>query len=460
MPVQTANSGNGPILSALGTVIGYIGSEAAPEHLFQRLLWPQRFYNEITTFHDVIEVAFLMPMGGPLYKASLKTLDRFFVNGLFRGSELGHMLGTAFFHDSKLEYTLHINGTQSREHVRNGLLVEAVSLMEIPSENPTSTNIEACSKPAKIRSRIAVSTLRITNDSGHKRLLSHQIGNETGAVTLRIYAALLLSEFAGLVTGVVVLCIWRSSFASLWFIPATLKLLNAFFTIPRQHMITVPASDTVNESESKFEIYLPQHGFLVVEGNTSLILQFFRHYGHPVRGRFREVVQIITVVGFGLVFPVGLFCSVVLMPTELQYVWLCYQLYCCASLYIYRYYGGQSWTSTAKAVARGWTRPIANMGENTVLLSGEGDTRLMASLTSTYCDSYAHGKEVLAKLLGQEMVPDGKRDLEPGPNSAVVRRSTFPLAQKDPSLIAGSNTLSSDAPVSSQTECEPSRLKD
>ena len=74
------------------------------------------------------------------------------------------------------------------------------------------------------------------------------------------------------------------------------------------------------EETKLFEVNTHGHGFLVVEGKESVVLQFFRHYGHPIRNRARELIQISIVVAFGLVFPIGLMCSLIWMPVVLQYV--------------------------------------------------------------------------------------------------------------------------------------------
>lgn len=87
------------ILSALGTLIGYIGAEAATDQVFERLLWPQRFWNWFSIYH-MFQVVLFMPMGGPVHRAALHTLDKFFENRLFKGDTTGHMLGTAFFKNS------------------------------------------------------------------------------------------------------------------------------------------------------------------------------------------------------------------------------------------------------------------------------------------------------------------------------------------------------------------------
>ncbi|PYH88868.1 hypothetical protein BO71DRAFT_124301, partial [Aspergillus ellipticus CBS 707.79] len=108
-------------LSAASTLIGYIGTEVATTSNFHRVLWPQRSYNNFS-FSNAWKPALLMPLGGPLHTAALKTIDQFFTNGLFQGPDLGHMLGTAFFPDSGEEYQVFENGVGVRvAKVRNGL---------------------------------------------------------------------------------------------------------------------------------------------------------------------------------------------------------------------------------------------------------------------------------------------------------------------------------------------------
>ena len=60
--------------NALGTVLGYIGAEAATDAIFKRLLWPQGSYSDFN-IKNSFKMALLLPSGGPLYKAALQTLD-------------------------------------------------------------------------------------------------------------------------------------------------------------------------------------------------------------------------------------------------------------------------------------------------------------------------------------------------------------------------------------------------
>ncbi|KAI1666406.1 hypothetical protein L13192_10090 [Pyrenophora tritici-repentis] len=62
------------VAGALGSVIGYVGAEVAKPTVFERLLWPQRFYNYATP-RTLLLSALTMPMGGPLHKAAFAALD-------------------------------------------------------------------------------------------------------------------------------------------------------------------------------------------------------------------------------------------------------------------------------------------------------------------------------------------------------------------------------------------------
>lgn len=118
---DTTAGSNATVLAALGTSIDYLGTEISVNDLFERLLWPQRYYNNPPA-HSIWRIAFLIPMGGPLHKAALRTLDTFDENGMFKGSRRGHMLGTAFFGNTARSYNVHAGrNTPTAEHVRNGL---------------------------------------------------------------------------------------------------------------------------------------------------------------------------------------------------------------------------------------------------------------------------------------------------------------------------------------------------
>jgi hypothetical protein len=78
------------VAAAIGSVIGYVGAEVAEEELFERLLWPQRFYNYLD-LRTSLKYAFLIPMGGPLHRAALQVLDtQRTLQGKSNGAYAGH----------------------------------------------------------------------------------------------------------------------------------------------------------------------------------------------------------------------------------------------------------------------------------------------------------------------------------------------------------------------------------
>lgn len=60
------------VVSALGAVVGYLGPEVAEESLFERILWPQRFFNYVD-LPTLLKTSILMPMGGPFIEPRWKS---------------------------------------------------------------------------------------------------------------------------------------------------------------------------------------------------------------------------------------------------------------------------------------------------------------------------------------------------------------------------------------------------
>ncbi|WYZ38157.1 hypothetical protein EsH8_III_000071 [Colletotrichum jinshuiense] len=116
--------------SVLGVVIGYLGAEVAGVSAFERLLWPERFYNAVDAL-DLLRLGLFMPMGGPLHRAALETLDKFREYGLYKGRRRGDMLGTAFFPNNTDVHYLHKTastpeGRKLPGSVRNGFWIEVL----------------------------------------------------------------------------------------------------------------------------------------------------------------------------------------------------------------------------------------------------------------------------------------------------------------------------------------------
>ena len=457
-------SSGASIINALGTLIGYLGAEVAIPEIFERLLWPERFYNGFN-LSKVPQMALFMPMGGPLHKAALSTLDKLLNNGLFKGDEQGHMLGSPFYRDSKLRYAVYdsVNaGKPEKEYVRNGIWVRAIENLRIQlatTREKQKLAEDGLLKDGKLPPRRTinrVSQLKLSLPD-REPLPTEVIGNEIRTTTFKTYLALVITEFTGIIVGVLVFVLWRSWFMWLWFAPLFLKLLSAAFAVereglelpiklshcPKPPIASVQSPPEANNGNSltaavevsnsytlplkKFEILESKGGFLLIEGDENLILQFFRHYGHPVRNRFREAVQFGCIIAFGFIFPIGLLCSIVWMSLELQYMWLSYQLYTTFAMHVYRYTGGETWGTTEEQIAERFESHAKSGQNQKVYFAGKGGI-LMAELEVTYHDRYKHGRAYTDNILKK-----GQEGLEETSHRAKGEESTTTLNSQNPS---------------------------
>ena len=412
------------VISALGTLIGYIGAEAATEDVFERLLWPQRFFNTFS-WHDLLHVGFLTPMGGPIHKAALTTLDKFHQSGLFRGRSLGNMLGTAFFHNTGLKYKMHDHppGSNGKEHVRNGLWVQAIGRIPVFSESPKQSTLESGVTPPKlVRARSVVNLLELSYVDGNVDT-SKVVKHDTGHITLRTLLAIVWSEITGLAVGGFVLGYWRSYFCFIWFLPLALKLSSTFFIIQREPLLAEPSKKESSMQEiQRFEVNTHGHGFIMIEGKESVVLQFFRHYGHPIRNRVRESMQIFIILASGLVFPIGLMTSLIWMPVAMQYIWLGYQLYATMAMYVYRFTRAHQWATSEARLAQKFAE---GSDENRVAyLQDDIGNTVQGKLTRIPVANYGEGQKVIKGFLsrrqGGNPAEKGNRDMERSDSSDTL----------------------------------------
>jgi hypothetical protein len=140
-------------------------------------------------------------------------------------------------------------------------------------------------------------------------------------------------------------------------------------------------------------------GFLLVEGPGDLVIQLFCHYGHPVRSekgffgdRLGEIISTITIIGFTLVYPVGILVFI-LAPYQVQWIWLGYHRCTMFCMYAYRFLGGDDVGSTQSWVSR----ELVKHGQ--VLLVDEHGNRVFARLQSTLVSSAAEGRDEVDRLV-------------------------------------------------------------
>ena len=413
----TAGS-NAAVLGALGTLIGYLGTEISVNDLFERLLWPQRYYNSPST-KAIWKMAFTMPMGGPLHKASLQTLDTFYKRGLFKGNRRGHMLGTAFFGDTGRSYRVHERDAPiAAEHVRNGMWVRVLDEMPMLLENLVTgkpQNEDAVPLTRSVRQQIAVSHLYLRRPEG--AFSGPVISHDTGTVGIKTIGWLVITEMTGIIIAIVVVLVWKSAFMIIWLLPLLLKVLSACFSIPREGLVTA-TEDSARKSQPrivKFEITPNGNGFQVIEGEESLVVQFFRHFGHPIRSRSREILQIAVVTSFGLLFPFGLLCSLLWMPTGMQYMWLSYQLYTTIALHVYHFADGHHWATTEEKIAQAFRLAEAKHENASIVFGTDRSTAVHATLVRTVHDRFGEGQAHVSRLLADNCYEkqDGKESSPP-----------------------------------------------
>jgi hypothetical protein len=402
MNITSNSCGNGQstaILGALGSLIGFIAAELPVDDLFERQFWPQRFFNHLS-WSEGVKIALLLPMGGPLYQVAFRTLDCLYKNGLFSGTSCGHMLGTPFFPDNHIIATLYNESGELRntQPVRNCLWIRVLRHF---ASNSGSSVAQKNGIWRQVRARTFVTFLELS-------LIHHEppadavVDHDTGRITLKCILSIVLAEITGIITAIVVVVAWRSVFAIIWLLPLLLRLLSVTFVVSREGLPTKPCSmehpalKPTPPEVLKVEIRTPVDGFLVIQGPSDAVFPFTRHYGHPVRNKVRESMQIGVIIGFGLLFPIGLLCSLLWMQEGLQYMWLSYQMYSTTALYIYRYAGGAHWATTESRIAKLLSDSHERPRE---IFFKDINGVLKARMSRTIVGSQAEGRKVVQLLI-------------------------------------------------------------
>ena len=381
---------------ALGTLLGYVGAEVASDAIFTRLLWPQRFYNTRHTA-DLVALAALMPMGGPIHKAAVAALDQLIASGLNKGYCRGDMLGTVFYGDIKKNYMLR-RGTENDDDIqkeaRNGLWIRALRMVDWQAldnkqvKQSSSTGLrdeEAADRVTKLRAKRPVFWLTLEyeldradrdSDQGdtdpprrvqsQSLVLSSLVAENSTIWQSHVFLGIFFSEAISLGIGVFMAAYWRSPF-SIWFLsPLLIKLLGLIFSVRRQALEDVPEQSAIGHAHDPraeqdlitCEMTDFGQGFFLIEGPRHLVMQFYKHYGHPERfrrgfngDRSREIISLALVVSCILIFPAGLI-AFVFAPQPVQWTWLGYQLYTTFAMHLLRFADAGAIGSTESELAR------------------------------------------------------------------------------------------------------------
>ena len=356
------------VSSILGVLFSYVGGEVATKMLFERLLWPQRFYNGFRLkFRTILEVATTMALGGPLHRAALEVLDELTENGLIKGRDIGDFLGTVFFPDSGEKYTT--PPSHDEKDVRNGLLHRValyIGHKHLVKRDPRSAPGLESGDPNKranapVRAIQVIVRLKVNCVPSKEASKGVQLDSEINSCGPKVYLGILTSETVSIVVGTVVAGVWRSRFSILWFLAALIKILSAMFTLSRS---SFKDRESVYDQTTLFYIER-SHIHTLIEGPDRLVRDFFRHYGHPIRNRSREVSQFLLIGAMGMLCPVGLVC-LTWMPLGVRYCWLGTQLAVTCMFHFYRFSNGGICASTIELVGD----ELAN-GNSVYLLWGD-----------------------------------------------------------------------------------------
>jgi hypothetical protein len=374
-------------IGLVNVVTGYVGADAVSETLIERVLWPQRANNGFGN-NSIIKCALLQSTAVPLNRVALAAIDRFIKNSLHKGEGRGHLLGTAFFPDTGLSYLLHAGNGQpvQSEWVRNGLLVRI--LQTIPYIQPTPSGEESAAQ--RMRQRITVSHLQLVdvrNASGHTA-----IDLDDERISAKCILAIIASESPALIFAATVAMLWSIVPALIFLAPLALRLLAAATTMQREDLLITRDNDKSDlGAEQRFEIHVPGEGFQVISGPASLVLPFFRHYGHPIRCRWREVTQMWIVGLLGATFSLT-FVATLLMPIRIQALFAMYQMYLLMSTLAARFLGGDVWGTTEERVGKALAAVENEGARGLVVLRNRAGEMFGVKLTRSVHGSYAEGK--------------------------------------------------------------------
>ncbi|KAK6353899.1 hypothetical protein TWF730_008321 [Orbilia blumenaviensis] len=356
------------VFTALGTIVGYLGTEVASSSIFDRLLWPTRYnnYNPARPT-SLLWIALFMPMGGPIHKAAIEALDKFVANDLWGGRLIGDMLGTAFYGDCGYHYIPHGRHSGAAEGLdkkdaRNAFWATVLKLVPWRKLVDKPQVIEGDgNEQQNIRAYCPVFELELTRVTGERKEQPRaDVTGDIGPLKLRYVIGILVSEVITIAFGIATAVAWKSPFAAWYFAPLLLKLLALLFHIRREPVQPPSLGKNSNENTVIFQMSAGQNSCFLISGPKDLIYQFCYHYGHPFRNqraalnhigdRTREVISMFTTIGFVFVYPAGLI-AFIFASADIQWVWLGYQIAAMISMHCYRFFGGEHRGSTQEWLA-------------------------------------------------------------------------------------------------------------
>lgn len=399
------------ITGALGTILGYLGAEVAEESTFERLLWPERYYNDVSPI-ILLRLALLMPSGGPLHRAALETLGRFQKNGLYLGKTRGNMLGSAFYRRLDVSYfarTVHGQESTAKES-RNGFLVEVSrSLAHSHAAKQDDDEKILSALGVSKRAHIPLHHVYLTCSYKQTQTFRDLIVVAEDRLAWKCIVGVIASELTAIVAAVIAGTYAHSIWLSIYFMLPLLFKISSFGTSVRREPLRASISGE-NEVETIFELDDLNHGLVLIKGPDHVVRQFCRHYGHPIRGvdvaanRAREVLSMALVYLFVGYFPAGLIALLWLHDTA-QTLWLSYQLYVVFAMHVGRLMGFNGCARTEERIAR-----LLKSGKQVVLQNSSGPS-VVFRVETVWFENVSEGKKaVSATIAAHERLSKRERE--------------------------------------------------
>lgn len=418
-----ADSRQGDTFAGFNALLGYLGGQVATGTIVDRLLWPQRHFSH-PHLGSLPRLVFLYSMSGPLSTVALETIDKTYRHGLLQGAAQGHMLGTAFYPDSGLRYTLHARDGDPKyeSQVRNCVWVQALLNMPIGAleggQTRTSSiedglETETKHKPVRAKNTVLHLTLTMAEKADIENRAMHFVAESAQQVEIISIVAILATESVGIAIAIGVAIILRSWWSLFFLLPLFMRMLSASLALQREglHGIKSGALPDQEETHRDWEVQCQpmDSKFILISGPPSVVSQFFRHYGHPKRDRLREVVQLGLVVMYGLYFPLGLLCQALWLPSSIQYVWTVWQVYNVIAMHMDRFtQQGAMRPSTDAKICRAFLHMLAldekGRSSDISLLFGQDLKRpdiVKATLNFSVQKSYKDAQDYLKSKIRQ-----------------------------------------------------------
>lgn len=387
------------ITGGLGTILGYIGAEVAEVSVFERLLWPQRYYNDFSPI-ILLRLVFLMPSGGPLHRAALETLTKFQKNGLYLGKTRGNMLGTAFYSYLDVSYfarTLTGQENAAKES-RNGFLVRISRDLAHGHGIKQDDNEKMLSAlMVNKRAHIPMHHLYIRRCLSRTPAPCEGVFVTEDRFTWKCLIGVVCSELTAIVAAVVASIYTHTTWLVAYFVlPLLFKIVSFGISVRREGLRA--ASDNDSEAETIFELEDLNHGLFLVQGPDYLVRQFCRHYGHPIRGvdtaanRWREIMSMALVYLFVAYFPAGLI-ALLWLDDDAQALWLSYQLYIVFVMHVSRLMGLDGCSRTEECIARHLKK-----GKE-VILSDSTGVSVIFRVETVWLQNVTEGRKTVAEKI-------------------------------------------------------------